>query len=200
MSSVTPGSATAGSATTSVPNALATSSDCGVLGPAILVAGESSEAYDNLLARIRAVVEPTDMLEEIWVRDVTDLAWEVSRLRRIKAHLMQACAHEGLAKALSHLRTGNNHYIVAKHWFAGDPEAARIVNTAFAAAGLTVDTVTALTMSERINEIERIELMTMAAERRRDGMLRELERRRESLAAKLQRALPVLEAASDPQA
>ena len=75
------------SVTTGVTNALATSSDTSVLGPAILVAGESGEAYDGLFARIRAVVEPADMLEEIWVRDVTDLAWEVSRLRRIKAHL-----------------------------------------------------------------------------------------------------------------
>jgi len=131
---------------------------------------------------------------------VTDLAWEVSRLRRIKAHLMQVCAHEGLAKALSHLRVGNNHYIVARRWFAGDAEAAQIVDTAFAAAGLTVDSVTALTMSERIDEIERIELMTMAAERRRDGMLHELERRRANVAAKLQRVLPALEAAPDPQA
>jgi hypothetical protein len=188
------------SVATSVTNAVAMSSDAGVLGPAILVAGESSEAYDSLLARIWAVVEPADMLEEIWVRDVTDLAWEVSRLRRIKAHLMQACAHEGLAKALSHLRVGNNHYIIARRWFAGDAEAAQIVNSAFAAAGLTADTVTALTVSERIDEIERIELMTMAAERRRDGMLRELERRRESLAAKLKRVLHAVEAPSDPHA
>jgi hypothetical protein len=188
------------SVTTGVTNALTKSSDTTVLGPATLVAGESSEAYDGLFERIRAVVEPADVLEEIWVRDVTDLAWEVSRLRRIKAHLMQACAHEGLAKALSHLRTGNNNYIIARRWFAGDAEAAQIVNSAFAAAGLTADTVTALTLYERIDEIERIELMTMAAERRRDGMLRELERRRESLAARLQRALQVVDAASDPHA
>ena len=188
------------SVTTGVINTLATSSDTSVLGPAILVAGESSEAYDSLFARIRAVVEPADMLEEIWVRDVTDLAWEVSRLRRIKAHLMQACAHEGVAKALSHLRVGNNHYIIAGRWFAGDAEAAQTVNSAFAAAGLTADTVTALTVSERIDEIERIELMTIAAERRRDGMLRELERRRESLAARPQRVLHAVEAASDTPA
>src|SRR5215470_5693124 len=181
-------------------NGLAMSRDTGVLGPALLIGSESGDAYDSLLARIRAVVAPADMLEEIWVRDVTDLAWEVSRLRRIKAHLMQACAHEGLAKALSHLRDGNNHYIIARRWFAGDVEAARIVNSAFAAAGLTVDTVTALTVSERIDEIERIELMTLAAERRRDGMLRELERRRESLAAKLQGVLHAIEAPSDPHA
>jgi hypothetical protein len=76
----------------------------------------------------------------------------------------------------------------------------RIVNSAFAEAGLTADTVTALTVSERIDEIERIELMTMAAEKRRDGMLRELERRRESLAVKLQRVLHAVETPSDPHA
>ena len=30
---------------------------------------------------------PKDFLEEIWVRDVADLSWEVFRLRRIKAKL-----------------------------------------------------------------------------------------------------------------
>jgi len=65
------------SAATSITNALATSSDTSVLGPATLIAGESSEAYDSLFARIRSVVEPADVLEEIWVRDVADLAWEV---------------------------------------------------------------------------------------------------------------------------
>jgi hypothetical protein len=40
----------------------------------------------------------------------------------------------------------------------------------------------------------------MAAERRRDGMLRELERRRESLAVKLQRVLHAVETPSDPHA
>jgi hypothetical protein len=64
------------SVTTGVTNALAMSSDTEFSQDPDR--GESSEAYDNLLARIRAVVEPADMLEEIWVRDVTDLAWEVA--------------------------------------------------------------------------------------------------------------------------
>jgi len=171
-----------------VTNELAMSRDTGVLGPALLIAGESGDAYDDLLARIRAAVEPADMLEEIWVRDVADLAWEVARLRRIKASLMRACAHEGLSTALRSLEV-RNYYVIASRWFAGDAEAARIVDAALAAAGLTIDAVTALTVSERIDEVERIEKMTNAAEERRDGMLRELEGRRAELAARLKLAL-----------
>ena len=175
----------------------AMASDAGLLGPAMLIAGESSDAYSDLSARIRAAVQPADMLEEIWVRDVTDLAWEVTRLRRIKANLMRACAHEGLAKALSHLHVGN-YYFVANRWFAGDAAAAETVNAALTAGGLTVDAVTALTVSERIDEVERIEQMTAAAEERRDGMLRELERRRASVAAKVQHALREAETVAAP--
>lgn len=171
-----------------VTNALMMSRDTGVLGPALLIAGESSDAYDDLLGRIRAAVVPADTLEEIWVRDVADLAWEVARLRRVKASLMRACAHEGLTAALRSLEV-RNYSFIANRWFAGDAEAVEIVNAALAAAGLTIDSVTALTVSERIDQIERIERMTNAAEERRDGMLRELEMRRAKLATKLKLAL-----------
>jgi hypothetical protein len=54
---------------------------------------------------------------------------------------------------------------------------------------MTIDSVTALTVSERLDEVERIEKMTTAAEDRRDGMLRELDGRRAKLAARLKLAL-----------
>lgn len=171
-----------------VTNELAMSRDTGVLGPALLIAGESGDAYDDLLARIRAAVAPADMLEEIWVRDVADLAWEVTRLRRIKANLMRACAHEGLTAALRSLEV-RNYVFIASRWLAGDTAAAQTVNAALAAAGMTIDSVTALTVSERLDEVERIEKMTTAAEDRRDGMLRELDGRRAKLAARLKLAL-----------
>jgi hypothetical protein len=184
-----------------VTNELAMSRDTGVLGPALLIGGESGDAYDDLLARIRATVAPADMLEEIWVRDVADLAWEVARLRRIKANLVRACSHEGLTTALRSLEV-RNYSFIAGRWLAGDAEAAQMVNAALAAAGLTIDSVTALTVSERIDQIERIEKMTNAAEERRDGMLRELEMRRAKLAARLKLALHEAEtlAAAPPAA
>src|SRR5260370_14254771 len=56
-----------------------------LLGPLPLIRGEDGCAYNQLCARIAAAVKPKDFIEEIWVRDVADLSWEVFRLRRIKA-------------------------------------------------------------------------------------------------------------------
>ena len=56
-----------------------------LLGRLPLIRGEDGCAYNELCARIAAAVKPKDFIEEIWVRDVADLSWEVFRLRRIKA-------------------------------------------------------------------------------------------------------------------
>jgi hypothetical protein len=61
-------------------------------GPPPLIEGEDSAAYDELLARVSTAVKPADTLEDIWVRDVVDLAWDVFRLRRLKANLVGATA------------------------------------------------------------------------------------------------------------
>ena len=43
---------------------------------------EVLEHTSALLARISGTLQPADVLEDIWVRDVVDLAWEIMRLRR----------------------------------------------------------------------------------------------------------------------
>ena len=50
-----------------------------------LIAGEDAAAYDDLSARMSRMLTPSDILEQIWVRDVVDLTWETLRLRRLKA-------------------------------------------------------------------------------------------------------------------
>jgi len=62
------------------------------LGPAPLLDGEDTAAYKKLHKRVIAAVRPTDILEEIWVRDAVDLTWEIFRLRRLKAALFNADA------------------------------------------------------------------------------------------------------------
>jgi len=57
-----------------------------------LLEGEDPAAYDELLARIAGTVMPTDILEEIWVRDIVDLSWDVFRWHRLKADLIKATA------------------------------------------------------------------------------------------------------------
>jgi hypothetical protein len=73
------------------------------LAPRRFWRGEDTAAYDEFLVRISGALRPADILEEIWVRDVVDLVWEAFRLRRLKANLMTAVAHEGLREILETL-------------------------------------------------------------------------------------------------
>jgi hypothetical protein len=60
-----------------------------LFGPAPILKGEDSEAYDALFARISMDVKPTDIIEEIWIRDVADLTWEILRWRKLKIILLE---------------------------------------------------------------------------------------------------------------
>jgi hypothetical protein len=151
------------------------------LAPAPLITGEDAATYNGLLARLTGTLKPSDALEDIWVRDVVDLVWEVFRLRRLKAHLMRASAYEGLAQVLKPLVKWETHDDLAQQWHAGEEEAVATVKRVLTSAGLTTDAVMAHTLAARINDVERIDRMMMAAEMRRDNILREFERRRSAL-------------------
>jgi hypothetical protein len=165
------------------------------LAPPPLIEGENAASYDDLLARISGTLQPSDILEEIWVRDVVDLVWDAFRLRRLKAHLLKAAAHEGMADILGPLLDWNLTGQTSRRWAIGDEEAVKTVETTLAAAGLTMDAVMARTLARKIYEIERIDRMTMAAEARRNAILREIERHRASFARTLRRAVEDVEEA-----
>src|SRR5258706_16434072 len=67
----------------------------------LLLDNEDPSAYEEIFARISAVVKPADFLEEIWVRDVVALVWEAFRLRRLKTCLLETAAPDGLARVFS---------------------------------------------------------------------------------------------------
>lgn len=166
------------------------------VGPPALLAGEDAAGYEALRARIAATLAPADVLEEIWTRDVVDLVWEIFRLRRLKAALMQEAAYQGLADVLRPrhaLLPQPECQATATQWACGDRAASAVVDKALAKSGLSMDAVRARTLALRIDDVERIDRMTMVAEGRRDTILRELERHRASTAQRLRRALGAAE-------
>src|SRR5215207_4484836 len=70
------------------------------LGPPVLLEGEDQAHYTELLQKVTAAVEPGDIIEEFWVRDVVDLLWEALRLRRLKAALLASSLAGGLKRVL----------------------------------------------------------------------------------------------------
>jgi hypothetical protein len=161
-----------------------------LFGPPPLLEGEDAAAYDELLLRVSAAVKPVDILEDIWVRDIVDLAWEVFRLRRLKTNLMTGGAYGALTRVLYSLvdkgdpdrETGGiNVHALTKEWIRRNPEAIKEVNRILASADLTMDAVMAQMLSQNIDHVERIERMTAMAEARRNVVLHELDRHRATL-------------------
>jgi hypothetical protein len=159
-------------------------------GPPPLLEGEDSKAYDELLAGVSGGVHPADLFEEIWVREIVDHTWEAWRWRRLKTVLLE----ETMPKALERLlwRPAEFFYCededegggigvnqvpakeLAKGWAAKDPAGVKQVEELLASAGQTIETVKARALEIALNSIERIDRLTMAAENRRDAILREI--------------------------
>ena len=146
------------------------------LGPPPLFEGEDAAAYDELWARIAGAINPADIFEELWVRDIVNGDWQVSRLRRLQASLMRATAYEGLQKVLEPLvEPYRDQADLVRAWAARDKAAIKRVDELLASAGLTMDAVMAQTLCTYLDEFERIERMIASAEARRGAILYEVE-------------------------
>jgi len=146
------------------------------LGPPPLFEGEDAAAYDELSARIAGAINPADIFEELWVRDIVNGDWQVSRLRRLQASLMRATAYEGLQKILEPLvEPYRDQADLARAWAARDKAAIKRVDELLASAGLTMDAVMAQTLCTYLDEFERIARMIASAEARRGAILYEVE-------------------------
>jgi hypothetical protein len=160
-------------------------------GPPALIAGESPADYDELHARVYQALRPSDIIEQIWIRDVVDLVWEVFRLRRLRANLMAAAAYQGMLQILEPLFDAPGSF--AKRWARREESAVQRVEAALAKAGLTMDAVAAASFSARIGDFERLDRLMTAAEGRRNAALHELERHRAGFALRLRRTLQDVE-------
>jgi hypothetical protein len=178
------------------PSAAAAPAQLACLGRAPLMAGEDAADYDTLLTQFSAAVRPRDVVEEAWVRDVVNLLWEATRLRRLKAALMTACADQGMQKLLEGLNVRETHSL-ARRWAARELAAVGQVDAILAAAGLGMEHVMARTLRQTIAEIAQIDRMIASAETRRAATLREITHHRERFAAKLHGAVRAAEKIAD---
>jgi hypothetical protein len=146
-------------------------------GPS-LVDGDDAPTYAQLAARIRAAVAPTNVIEEIWARDVADLTWDVVRLRRLKAGLFRVGASDGMAEIMRGMEGEIPARTRVMGWTKRDPVALAAVNTQLSTAGLDMGDVTTSTFAVRIDQFDRIERMLAAAEVRRAAALHAIDNRR----------------------
>lgn len=164
------------------------------IAPAPLLPGENQAEYDGIASRIANASRPKDAIEELLVRDVIDLTWEIVRLRRIKAGIIRASTSAGVDTVLGRVGypyPGRRELV--EGWAAGDKSARREVSAILTKAGITIDEVTATTFDQELDSLERIDRMLASAEARRNNALREIDRHRETLGAAMRQSFDDIE-------
>jgi hypothetical protein len=136
-----------------------------LFGDPPLLQGEDIGLYNELMCQFAKIVEPKDMIEWWWVKDITDHSWEIRRLRRFKVHFIEGGRHQMLQDAKMLAVVGGESMPM--------PDSEKS-----SAEGLM----------RRINQYKSVDTLIASAELRRAHTLREIERRREYLARRLRKA------------
>jgi hypothetical protein len=169
------------------------------IAPPPLLPGEKEGDYTAIAGRIVGTSRPRDAIEEIMIRDVIDLTWEVLRLRRIKAGMLRASMGAGVDLVLTGVGQPYSEYPyterkrLSQNWAAGDESARKKVDSILAKAGLPIDELMAKTLERKIDVFERLDRMLAGGEARRNNALREIDRHREAAGAATRRAIDEVE-------
>ncbi|MGA8586045.1 MAG: hypothetical protein WB715_19820, partial [Roseiarcus sp.] len=150
-------------------------------------------------ARIVAVAQPKDPIEEFLTRDVVDLTWEILRSRRLKGGLLRAAVSKGVHRILTTIGHGHDpwaprtdlvdHFHFAAKWASGDTSYRDEFDEMLKKAGFTMEEVIAEAFAAVIDPFERIDRLLASAEARRNNALREIDRHREALGAAVRRGV-----------
>jgi hypothetical protein len=161
-----------------------------MLGNRPILPGEDASAYDKLTYKFRETMSPRDIVEEILVRDVIDLTWEVQRLKNFKRdflHLNRGNALEKVFDQFAGYSFANREF--SDKWRKGDPKAIEKVNEELSSRGFEISVVDAMNFRLQIDQIERMDRLIMQAEARRSAHLREVDRHRSVLAEIMREAI-----------
>ncbi|MDO8876418.1 MAG: hypothetical protein Q8M24_04595 [Pseudolabrys sp.] len=161
-----------------------------LFGPPSLLFGESEATYNELFERVNEALKPADIFEEFEARDLTNAMMDSMRFARLKPALLSANMHTGMQRVLKPLcdlsaqikldRPILDADKVAAAWAMGDPNMRKVVDALLDLSGLSMDAVTAETLSYEMEAFEGIDRLAMNADARRHAIRREIERRREA--------------------
>jgi len=181
-----------------------------LFGDPPLVGNEAREDYNNLFNAIADAVKPADVIAWLYVRDITDLSWEIKRERTLKAYVIKS-AHEEEVRALlmppqsrrftlrifeknldpetdkkaeEELRKAREVNTEVKLW-ATDPKARRRIEKSLTDQGHDVTQISARALNRAADRIDAIDRRIASYELRRMAALRATEHYSETLARRL---------------
>jgi hypothetical protein len=151
-----------------------------IFGPLPRVPGEDPEAYRALVHEGFESLEPKNLFEEIWIRDLVDYAWEMGRLTRLKADVLLSDVALEVAERTQRPLAAVLADCFFANWFAGAPQAPGEVEKMVASVGMSVEALYARSLVRKADSIGRIDRIYFHAASRRDEILKEIESQREA--------------------
>ncbi len=146
---------------------------------------EDANLYDALLARVVAAARPRDPFEWMLLKDYADLAWEIFRLRRVKADCVDGERRTAVYSLLKRLG-----FDAVGAWQSyNDPETKALVAKQLAEHGFDEQIIAHEAVPLVSGKLSALDATISAVEQRRNPMLRELDYHRVGLGTRL-RAVP----------
>jgi hypothetical protein len=149
-----------------------------VFGKPPVLKSENLDDYWKLARSLRWVIKPKTFVERIWLRDVTDLTWEVFRLRRIKIEIIES-GRSRATPSLCHLTIDVDAFRKASAGKTQKKAAKFIKELSTTFVEENDGLITAEGFASRLSTLDGIERMLTSAEHRRNVVYREIEFHRE---------------------
>jgi hypothetical protein len=122
---------------------------------------ENHKDYNQFASLVTEQLRPTNILEEIWVTDYTYWYVEAQRLSRFKQKLFYTAVEDSVARVISPFLHHNmlKVRLLARDWASRTPTALAEVDELLGNAGLDREAIYAQILADKLDIIERIDLM-----------------------------------------
>src|SRR5215510_14975252 len=158
-----------------------------------LLITESADEFNALRDAFEQEVKPRGIIEQMYVHDISSIAWEILRLRRCKAVIINAAFRRALENLLKQLLRAPGQYeydvedeaqTLAHAWFT-DQEAKNQVSEIFTRFDLDESAIEAEAIRGSSSDLELLDRMLTSLESRRKKALGCVAEYRASLAHQL---------------
>jgi hypothetical protein len=154
-----------------------------------LLISESAEEFDAVYEALEREIRPRGIIEQMYLADISSIIWEILRLRRCKAVIVNAARRTALQNLLYRLlevpgADSEEAEYLALAWFT-DREAKKQVSEVLGQFGLDELAIEAEAIRCVSSDLELLDRMLASLESRRDKALRRVAEYRGSLARQL---------------
>ena len=175
---------------------------------------ESREHYERLFSAIATAVKPADAIGWMFVRDVTDLSWEIQREKSLKTRLLKAAEVDVVQSLLSPPPKPSTYELIpffldsrpappdpelvqaaeeARQWASGDPKICRKVENKLTDRGDETSSILFRGLQKVHPAMDAIDKRIASYELRRKAAVRAMEQYDEKLARRVEANSKIIE-------